>query len=88
MACIINTDGSVKTVKNLGWLLKNWQIVESFEVFGAESLRWQECVLVAHLKDGRKYSTNWASRMVCRDWLTRPVFRTLPLIWFGEETTC
>lgn len=27
---IIHTDGTVKTVKNLGWLLRNWQEVEHF----------------------------------------------------------
>ena len=85
MACIINTDGSVKPVKNLGWLLKNWKLVSEFEVIEMER---GTGLLIAHLKDGRKYSTNWASFSLCREWLHRPVFIGVPLQYGNEETVC
>lgn len=89
-------DGTVKPVKNLGWLLRNWQLVERIEVHQPDCARFEDwdVLMVAYLKDGRRYSTTWASGTVCRNWLHRPVFEGLPL-WIvddqaplGEQTTC
>lgn len=88
MSFIHNTDGTVKPVKNLGWLLRNWQDVARIEIHQPDCHRFEnwDVLMVAHLKDGRRYSTTWADAGVCRAWLNRPVFRGLPLNFIGEET--
>lgn len=82
-------DGIAKPVKNLGWLLRNWQKVERFVV---EPYQGETPVcdawLTAICRDGTTYRTPFASKEVLRDWLNRPVFRTLPLNWFGTDTAC
>ena len=73
----------VRTVKNLGWLLKHWKDVQCFECIAV----WDnpvgpapaDTILVAHLGNGKVYITNWASYHLMRAWLHRPVFRTLPI---------
>lgn len=85
MSNIINTDGTLKPVKNLGWLLRNWQLVTEFEVIEMEK---GAGLMIAHLRDGRKYTTNWVSFSHCRDWLHRPVFIGIPLQYGSEQTTC
>jgi hypothetical protein len=85
MATIINADGTIKSVKNLGWLLRNWKLVKEFEIIEMEQ---GEGLMIAHLKDGRKYSTNWASFTLCKEWLHRPVFIGVPLQWGNEKTVC
>ena len=89
-------------MRNLGWLLRNWKQVERFTVTSGvhedcalnEDLR-RACgcssfdnVLVAHLRDGGRYVTNFASLDVLRGWLHRPVFRGLPVNFCGQETVC
>lgn len=69
-------DGAKKTpVKNLGWVLRNWELVKEVEI--APSLDPWGCVFRAILKDGRTYISDFASLAVCVRWLDRPVFRGL-----------
>lgn len=75
--------GRTKQVKNLGWLLKHWRDVDHFET---EMLPSGEVLMVAYLRDGGTYQTNWASPNVMRQWLHRPVFRGIRVVWMGEET--
>jgi hypothetical protein len=82
---VIAPDGTEKEVTNLGWLLRHWADVEWFEVhpyYGQYRGAW-DCVLCAHLKDGRRYVTEFASREVLWYWLDRPKFQCLPVKWFG-----
>jgi len=73
-------DGSlIRAVKNLGWLLKHWKEVESFEMR-------DDYVLMARLRGRNIYAIKWADPTVARDWLSRPVFRGIPVRWFGEDT--
>ena len=66
--------GTKKQVKNLGWLLRNWQKVESL-TFEYEPDITTDGKLVANLKDGRKFITDYSCLFVCWSWLNRPVFR-------------
>jgi len=88
-AYITNNDGdTLRTVKNLGWLLRNWQRVERFTVqpVGEPTGLWQ-AHLTAHLRDGREYHTDFASAEQLADWLNRPVFRGLYVNCFGFAIT-
>jgi len=83
-AKVFNTaKGTEKTVKNLGWLLRNWRQVESFSWYDVHSLYYPETVsdgfLMARLDDGRVFHTSFASYTVFVHWLNRPVFRGLPV---------
>lgn len=73
-----------KPVKNLGWLLRNWQLVKSFTVIPHPEVSQgsqPDAVLIAHLKGNGEYQTGFASREILKDWLNRPVFRGLPVEW-------
>jgi hypothetical protein len=67
-------NGEVKKVKNLGWLLRNWQLVESLDVIEvSDRSGW----LVAQLNESDAYSTQFADITVLNNWINRPVFRGL-----------
>jgi hypothetical protein len=86
---VLYPDGSSKPVTNLGWLLAHWRSVNRFDVSRITDPRgYPEARMVATLKDGRQFITDWASASVCRQWLHRPVFRTCPMRWFGVDTVC
>lgn len=74
MATIFYPNGATKAVKNLGWLLRNWQGIHeiSFEVNTDDKYDGKLIVL---FKDGGKYVTDFASLTVCFDWLNRSVFK-------------
>jgi hypothetical protein len=44
-----------------------------------------KCCLIAWLKCGGCYATHFADISVCRSWLNRPVFITLPVKWFTVD---
>lgn len=85
---IVRDGEAVKVVKNLGWLIRNWQIVESFDAYphppaGDRSLP-PDIYLVARLRDGRTYETGYSSVVVMQEWLQRS--RTLsdvPITYHG-----
>lgn len=77
---IISAAGKIKSVKNLGWLLRNWQDVESFTFFwNPQNPRMVDGELAANLKSGGQYQTDFASLSVCFRWLDRPVFQGISL---------
>jgi hypothetical protein len=91
MARIIGTDGTVKPVQNLGWLLRNWQAVERMAwSWPTEEARSHdsraEAVLTAFLKDGRRYETEFCSKTVLWEFCHRPVFYSLPVDFYGLKT--
>lgn len=75
--------GKVKQVKNLGWLLKHWQDVSSFTV--SPGARGNECLLVAHLRSGGEYVSDFADSSVLKAWLNRPVFKGVPVRWTLQD---
>jgi len=84
----------VREVKNLGWLLRNWKRVARIEVcvpFELQQIRFPlpHVLMIAYLEDEQHtYRCAWADESVCWNWLDRPVFRGLPLRWFGRNTAC
>lgn len=84
----VTPEGRVRPVKNLGWLVKHWKEVDRFVVVKAPSefQPMTDAILVAHLRDGGRYESTFASKDLLKDWLHRPVFRGLPVDWFGERT--
>lgn len=79
--------GEPKQVKNLGWLLRNWKLIKRIELRPCDDPH-TPCWMDAYTSDERWFSCSWSDEDVCWHWLDRPVFRTLPLLWFGMETTC
>ena len=86
-AVVIQADGKEKAVKNLGWLLRNWKSVERFEIKPppAGTVFTHEALMIAHCRDGVRYETLWGSKTVLLDWIHRPIFRGIPVDWFGES---
>ena len=78
----MSADGRlVRRLTNLGWLLRNWQQVTSFEVFRPSPGDSSDIIMAALLRDGDFYVTTWASRSVMQNWLDRPVFQGVPVKW-------
>jgi len=74
---IIRRGGKVTNLKNLGWLLRNWQKVKQigFNYFPNNGNDGQ---LVAVTNDGTAYFCDYASLSVCWRFLDRPCFQGLP----------
>lgn len=70
--CYVEINGKRKDVQNLGWLLRHWKDVVSFETKDNGSITG--CDLIAHLDNGGRYVAQWASRSIMVRWLKRPVF--------------
>lgn len=81
---ILIRNGKTRKIKNLGWLLRNWKEVASFEV-GYHCGTCFAMALIAHLKCNGKYFTPFTSKEVLRLFLDRPVFRGLSIDWFGQK---
>lgn len=71
---ILTKNGKTRTVKNLGWLLRNWREVESFKLAKHGKFPNDEGRMTAFLKCGGKYETGWASFDLMQEWIKRPVF--------------
>lgn len=85
MATVSYPNGKVKTVRNLGWILRHWKDVESFTITDEGNARAWGCKLRANLKDGAVYETNFADRDVCYKFLHRPSFHGIRVEWFNLE---
>ncbi len=92
-ANVVYPDGTVREVKNLGYMLRHWKEIDAIQVtnFEPEAGRPKgynaDAFMSVDFKDGRIYTTGFMSKEVLRRFLDRPVLRGLPLNWFGEETT-
>lgn len=82
-ATVTGPDGTVRTVLNLGWLLRNARDVVSVEFWARGRADAPGADLggrmVAQLAGGRTYATDWASRSVFADWICRPRFAGVPV---------
>jgi len=80
-----------KTVKNLGWLQRHLDQVESVDVRELDSrlhYHGHEGYMSAYLTDGRVYQCTWASLKLCAQWLARPSLHGVKCYWINHETTC
>jgi hypothetical protein len=84
---IVREGRDVREVLNLGWLIRNWKIVESFDVYphppvvkrvligdkvvNHTATLQPDVYLVARLRDGRTYETGYSDLGVMKDWLRR-----------------
>lgn len=73
-AHVKRADGSVRSVKNLGWLLRNWKAVDRF-LITADPTGHDDALLKVNLRDGVEYAIGFASFSVLLGFLDRPVFR-------------
>lgn len=83
MLFIIRQDGSKKIVKNLGWLLRHWKEVDSFNIDTSRSEYSPS--LTAHMNNGDRFVSYWADSSILLNWIKRPVFYGLPVIIDGKE---
>lgn len=90
-AYVQKSDGRVRLVKNLGWLLRNWQNIESLEwaapTVYIETPMPPEGEFRAYMCDGSTYVTPYASFEVWKGFINRPVFRGLPVVVNGFSGT-
>jgi hypothetical protein len=91
-ANVVYPDGTVKKVKNLGYILRNWKQIEAIQVdnFVSEDTTRSmkpEAFMSVDFTDGRIYTTGFMSKAVLVEWLDRPVLRGLSIYWFGKELT-
>ena len=69
-----------KTVKNLGYLLRNWSRVVEFRVTTQNLTNpGDDALFVAELYGGDIYQTGFASSTILLTWIKRPVFYGVPL---------
>lgn len=85
---IVRDGERVKEVKNLGWLIRNWRIVESFDAYPhpptSDRSLPPDIYLVARLRDGRTYETGYCCVGVMREWLQRSrTLRATPITYHG-----
>lgn len=90
---VIRKDNRYYAVKNLGWLRRHWKEVDYIEVRKPEPIGqfYNQARMFVWCKEGspfKRYEADWASSMLLRQWLHRPVFRGVRLVWFGQETEC
>ena len=91
-ANVVYSDGRVKEVTNLGYLLRNWKQIEAIQVtdFKSEETdttrpRFCDAFMSVDFKDGRIYTTGFMDKGILRKFLDRPVLRGLMVNWFGTD---
>ena len=84
---VVYPDGTVREVKNLGYMLRNWRMIEAIQVsdFEAEVGCACDAFMSVDFKDGRIYTTGFMDKEILRRFLDRSIFRGLPCYWFGRE---
>lgn len=76
--------GQKRTVKNLGYLFRNWGQIQEFHVIGNDARKsGPEFTLRVLFKDGRAYETEFASWQVALDrfWF-RSIFEGIPVYFW------
>lgn len=81
MATVTLPNGRVRKVKNLGWLLRNWKSVQHIGLYKPASIPLGPTdgsgFMMALMRDGSTYTSQWASLSLAYEWINRPVFRGL-----------
>jgi hypothetical protein len=84
---VVDPEGNVRSVKNLGWLVRHSADVRELRVqFPRHVDDDGKPILVAYLNDGTRYATNFEDVTVLRKWVHRASLRGRRLYWFGEPT--
>lgn len=79
-ATVTRQDGTVRTITNLGWLLRHWAEIKSLAfVYEPDSAATTDGTLVGYMKDGSVYRTDYASLAVFWTWVRRQNFFGLEL---------
>lgn len=91
MALVTYRDGSTKEVRNLGWLLRNTDILDHVVVeegpirkHGAHLRVFISHTQQTYAKPPLRFDTVFASREVLHRFLDRPSLQGLTVYWFGE----
>jgi hypothetical protein len=84
MAKLVYKNGLEKKITNLGWLLKNWKLIDRFELTKLAPMGPAGAILRAYIKESANpqlnhYETEWASFALALNWLARPVFLGVPI---------
>lgn len=79
--CEVKRNGKTKAVKNLGWLLRHWKEIYSFEVAYAT-----DGYILTAFGDDWVFTTDYASLSVLHGFLNRPVFVGLPVAWLSADS--
>jgi len=87
---VVYPNGEVKPVRNLGYMLRNWQQIEAIQVDTfkfepGEKIAFCDAFMSVDFKDGRVYTTGFMDKEGLRRFLDRPIFHGLPICWFGKE---
>lgn len=82
-AYVISINGHPRPVKNLGWILRNWKLVDSVKFHYNPTETCNDVMVEFYLKDGRKFMSTYASFTVFLDWIDRPIFRGIGL-WIAQ----
>ncbi len=67
--------GTYQPVTNLGWLRRHADEVTEIRTYRSE----HGTVVHAELTGNRLFITEWTSYSVCRQWLSRPSFASVPV---------
>lgn len=79
-------NGTMRQVKNLGWLRRNWKSIERFEWKDIDT-HMVDGLFTAIMRDGRVYRIEYASFRVFKRFINRPIFRGLLLTVNGIQGT-
>lgn len=79
--------GRIRQVKNLGWLLRNWQSIEEIIILPPPKRLEKHWDVMMHVRmsDDSMFETPWADRSVLWSWLDRPILRDVALCWMGQD---
>lgn len=75
LPAVVRDGAFFKRVTNLGWLRRNWTLVEEFDCYPHPPVKRggmpPDFYLVARLRDGRTYETGFACLSVFHDFVNR-----------------
>lgn len=79
---IVYSNGAQTTVKNLGWLLRNWQSVKELGfTYSGNGMNDGDLWAKGFINGvAFTYLTDFADLTVCWQWVNRSVFKTLPFL--------
>jgi hypothetical protein len=76
---LVRKNGTYRKIKNLGWLLKNWQHVHEFHVRPTPDRgRVRLTAVLSHPRYWR-FEITWNDASIMERWLQRPVFMNVKI---------
>jgi hypothetical protein len=82
---IVNTSTGkiIKTVKNLGWLLRHTTEITDIEIKKDSDLPYSGASISCNLTNNRAYTTNFASFAIALHWFSRRALKGIPVRVFN-----